>query len=153
MSLIHLIYCSAASNPQMGESALNSILAQSRDNNSHVGITGILLFEGGTFFQVLEGEEAVVDAVYTKILADPRHVNATKIISEPILRRDFGEWTMGYPRIEREEMAEVPGINDFFDQGHTFLDLGEGRAKALLAHFTTGRWRVRPSREWQGAPD
>ena len=66
----------------------------------------------------------------------------TKIISEPIEERVFGDWTMGFPRISSKELAEIPGLNDFFTHGESYMDLGEGRAKALLEAFKGGQWRM-----------
>jgi hypothetical protein len=50
---------------------------------------------------------------------------------------------MGYPRrISLRELEGIPGLNDFFGRGTSYLELGEGRAKILLAAFKEGRWRT-----------
>lgn len=102
----------------------------------------MLLFQNGSFFQVLEGERTVVEALFEKIATDKRHARVTKVILEPIEERDFGEWTMGYPKISARELAEIPGLNDFFARARSYLELGEGRAKTLLAAFKAGTWRT-----------
>jgi hypothetical protein len=84
----------------------------------------------------------VVAALYTKITKDPRHTRTKKILEEPIERRAFGEWTMGFPNLDAAELARIPGLNDFFVGNQTFLDIGEGRAKLLLTAFKDGRWRA-----------
>jgi len=43
---------------------------------------------------------------------DTRHRN-----SRSIEEQDFGEWTMGYPRVSAKELADIPGLNDFFACG------------------------------------
>jgi hypothetical protein len=49
---------------------------------------------------------------------------------------------MGYPELSTEELANIPGLNDFFTSGDSFLDIGEGRAKTLISAFKEGRWRT-----------
>ncbi|MBB6519827.1 BLUF domain-containing protein [Pseudoteredinibacter isoporae] len=142
MELTHCIYCSATTEEELSAEGLEAILEQSRTNNQKCDVTGILLFESGAFFQVLEGDEAVVDALYRKIEMDPRHQRVTKLISEPIEERAFGEWSMGYPKVSTKDLQEIEGLNDFFARGNSFMDLEEGRAKVLLDAFKKGKWRV-----------
>jgi predicted nucleic acid-binding Zn ribbon protein len=140
MELIHCIYCSAATDEALGHELLEEILKQSQSNNKKAGITGMLLFDSGTFFQVLEGDKSKVEKLYSKIRKDPRHERVRKLIAEPIEERAFGEWSMGYPRITNKELREIPGLNDFFSEGNSFLELEEGRAKTLLRAFQQGKW-------------
>jgi len=142
MELIHCIYCSAATDEELSTDGLEAILEQSRQNNGKADITGILLFESGAFFQVLEGDKTAVESLYRKIEKDERHQRVTKLISEPIEERAFGEWSMGYPRVTKQDLQEISGLNDFFVQGKSFMDLEEGRAKVLLEAFKDGKWHV-----------
>lgn len=142
MALIHCIYSSSATDANLSKESLEEILEQSRLNNAKAGITGMLLYEGGAFFQVLEGEEATIDSIYKKIKKDSRHERVTKLISEPIEERAFGEWSMGYPRVSKKDLSEIGGLNDFFSKGNSFVELEEGRAKILLRAFQKGKWRV-----------
>jgi hypothetical protein len=66
--LIHLIYAgSAVGTPDAA--ALARVLRDSRRNNVRVDVTGMLLYTEGTFFQVLEGPAAAVDATFATIAA------------------------------------------------------------------------------------
>ena len=56
--MLQMIYTSAATKP-ISPKELQELLVISRRNNIRDGITGMLLFEDGTFLQVLEGEEEV----------------------------------------------------------------------------------------------
>ncbi len=141
MELVHCIYCSASNDPNLDEDGLQTILDQSRNNNNKIDVTGILLYHAGSFFQVLEGDRKVVDTLYDKIEKDPRHNNLLKLIVEPIEERAFEKWTMGYPKISQKDLASIPGLNDFFTQGKSYLELEEGRAKLLLSAFKSGQWR------------
>lgn len=140
MELIHCIYCSTATKGHLSEEEVSEILEQSRDNNAQADITGILLYESGAFFQVLEGDRTVIEKLYIKIRRDKRHDRVTKLIFEPIEERAFGEWSMGYPKISKKDLEDIEGLNDFFASGSSFIELGEGRAKTLLNAFKKGSW-------------
>lgn len=141
MDLVHCIYCSAAKNA-FSPSDLATLLAECRERNAKAGLTGMLLYSDRTFFQVLEGDRPVVEALLAKLTMDKRHERVTKIILEPIVERAFAQWTMGHARISKKELATISGLNDFFAQGRSYMDLGEGRAKTLLSAFKEGSWRL-----------
>jgi len=141
-SLIHIIYASAESR-SLSQDDLDLILRQSRRNNARLGITGILLYAEGSFFQVLGGPAEAVDTLYETIAADPRHCKVTQIIREPIARRVFQDWTMGYSRLTKAELRDIDGLNDFFADATCFTELDPGRAKKLLKAFIAGRWHER----------
>jgi hypothetical protein len=78
-----------------------------------------------------------------KLRQDKRHSHVTTIIREPIAKRSFTGWTMGFSSVSPEKLRRVPGLNDFFE-GHSCLtELDAGRAKKLLAAFAEGRWRAK----------
>ena len=101
----------------------------------------MLLYDSGSFFQVLEGRSKVVTSLLEKIQQDKRHNRVVKIIHEDIIERDFSQWTMGYSGITREDLKNIEGLNDFFQTNHHYTDLDEGRAKTLLKAFKKGKWR------------
>ena len=142
MDLVQCVYCSASSSGQFSPTELSSLLEKCRSNNAKVHVTGMLLAQNGSFFQVLEGNRSTVESLFERISADPRHVRVTKVVLEPISERAFSNWTMGYPKITDKELAAIPGLNDFFSSRKSYLELGEGRAKTLLAAFIDGRWRA-----------
>lgn len=141
-ALIHFVYASVATQP-FGKEDLTELLRQSRPANSRLGLTGMLLYSQGSFFQVLEGQPDSIDALYRKLLPDPRHRQVTAIIREPISKRYFGEWSMGFSTVSPYELADIEGTNDFFHGGSCFTRIGPGRAKKLLTAFAGGRWRAR----------
>lgn len=140
--LTHLIYCSAAV-PGLSAADLGAILETARRRNAQLSVTGMLLCTSGSFFQVLEGDEAKVTELFALIASDRRHTNTTVIIREPIAQRAFGDWTMGFAEIAAAELAHIEGLNDFFRPGHSLTKLQPGRASKLLAAFAQGRWRAR----------
>jgi hypothetical protein len=139
--LIRCIYASLAAS-SFKEDELPVLLERARHANAGQSVTGMLLYIEGSFFQVLEGEAEAVDAVYTRIMRDPRHTQVTLIIREPIAQRDFSEWTMGFCVVDRLHAGELIGENDFFTKASCIDNVDAGRAKKLLAAFRKGRWRL-----------
>ncbi|MBK6660021.1 MAG: BLUF domain-containing protein [Proteobacteria bacterium] len=140
MSMIHCIYASTASRAYRPQE-LTDMLNDARARNLARGVSGILLYIDGNFFQVLEGEASVVDALYARIARDERHTRVTTIMREPIARRAFADWSMGFAELGPSELGETLGLNDFFDSGSCLATLTPGRAKKLLTAFAAGRWR------------
>ncbi len=139
--LIHLIYASASAFVPSPDQ-LDGILAVSRRNNGIAGITGMLLYVEGSFFQILEGTTEAVDATYARISLDRRHTSSTLIIREAIARPSFSESSMGFTRLSNDNVASIAGHNDFFTGQNCLATLDPGRARKLLQAFSTGRWRV-----------
>jgi hypothetical protein len=142
--LIHLIYASVAVQP-FDSTQLLELLQQSRAANAQSGITGMLLHKEGNFFQVLEGPREQVHNLYRKITQDARHSQMTLIIDEPISKRNFESWSMGFAELSAKDLQQIEGCNDFFQSGACFARINSGRAKKLLMAFGAGRWRTRLS--------
>lgn len=140
--LIVLMYASAAT-VDFDEESLRTLLDRARQVNARLGVTGMLLYTEGSFFQVLEGDPLVVGELFARIKADTRHGRVVEIIREPIGRRSFADWTMGFVTLDRDDVSEIVGRNDFFGQGSCYAQLDPGRAKKLLEAFAAGRWRSR----------
>ena len=75
-----------------------------------------------------------------EIARDPRHSDIKILVEEPISKRDLGDWTMGYVGLTREQLQEVEGLNDFYNEGKCYVDMDAGQAKAILTAFLRGRW-------------
>jgi hypothetical protein len=140
--LEHLIYASAAT-AAFGAQQLTELLEKARTSNEQTGLTGMLLHSDsdGSFFQVVEGEAETIDELWRKLSLDARHEQLTVIIREPILHRSFAQWSMGFSTGSLEKLRQIPGVNDFFQDGACFQNLDAGRARRLLAAFAGGSWR------------
>jgi hypothetical protein len=117
------------------------MLQAARKHNDGAGLTGMLLYTEGAFFQVLEGIPEEVEALYARIERDKRHEQVTKIVAEATPNRSFEHWTMGFSHVSRKELATISGTNDFFLGSSCFLEMDSGRAKKLLSALREGRWR------------
>jgi hypothetical protein len=141
VNLLHCIYASRAK-VTMREAEIQALLEGARRNNLAHGITGMLLFIEGSFFQVLEGDAALVDRTYEIIAGDTRHDRVTQIIREPVSQRSFGEWSMGFETVARADVQQLVGANDFFGSAVCLEGINPGRARKLLVAFGAGRWRT-----------
>ncbi len=136
MALIHHIYVSTARLPA-DAAMLEEILSVSARNNARADLTGMLLYAGGTFMQVLEGEEADVNATHLRIERDSRHTGLIVLEHAPIETRSFARWSMGYRGIGAADMLQHPAYAPFFSEGFDASVLGAkpGVALAMLRHF------------------
>ncbi len=82
--LVRLLYVSRAAEPPNAQ-ATQSILDSARSYNTPNGITGILCYGGGIYLQALEGGRTQINALYTQILKDPRHVDVVLLHYEEIV--------------------------------------------------------------------
>lgn len=89
-----IVYCSQAAH-HMGKEVIDHIITTSRRNNPRFGITGLLTFGSGFFFQWLEGPEDNVTNLFKTISSDPRHRNVVLLTQENEFReRIFPNWDM-----------------------------------------------------------
>jgi len=112
MPLQELIYTSLSKTPsdplainQDGE--VKSILAESNQNNSQAGITGLLMFDGVRFIQILEGEADKVDDLYGKIAQDSRHRMIELLHKGSLATRSFKDWRMAYEAIPPDLLGHL----------------------------------------------
>jgi Sensors of blue-light using FAD len=73
------------------------IVSSCRRHNEARGITGLLLFTGLDFAQLLEGPPQPVADLWAKICADERHRDLVRILDERVPQRWFEDWRVGFP--------------------------------------------------------
>ena len=110
--MLSLIYVST-SVKLLNDEELLDILKVSRENNSSRDVTGLLLYKGGNFMQVLEGPDEVVEAVYEMIKTDPRHKDVIVLAREQISNRQFPAWEMAFQNLDNPEVKNEPGYSQF----------------------------------------
>jgi len=106
---------------------LAELLQGARDTNAELGLTGMLLYAEGSFFQVLEGQADVVDALYDKIERDKRHDQVTLVIREPIPKPCLRFHTHSSP-------SSMSVAIDDFGAGYSGLN--------MLADFQPGQIKI-----------
>ncbi len=98
MRLKTLTYTSRA-RLDLTDDDLAAIHQTARHLNALDGISGLLLFDGGRFLQILEGSEDAIDNLVERLRRDPRH-SAFEIRDErPVEERSFPDWSMELVRV------------------------------------------------------
>jgi hypothetical protein len=134
-------YVSRAAEAMTQESLL-SLLQQCLTNNEASGVTGMLLYGNGTFLQVLEGEEAVLEAVIEKIEKDPRHSKIHILYRKAIENRQYSDWSMGFRRVSAQGLNNGAGLSEFGakDFNFDYLIEHEGVVETLMEHYRVPHW-------------
>ena len=94
-------------------SDLNDIHETARHLNALDGVTGLLLFDGVRFLQIIEGSETAIDSLVQRLRRDPRH-SAFEVRDERLVSaRSFPAWSMELLRVStgyRNARTEVESI-------------------------------------------
>jgi hypothetical protein len=139
-SLISVIYASRATE-QFHEHEIPELLKQARLANARRELTGMLLYIGGSFLQVLEGQPDMVETVFASILLDTRHSQITLIARETIPERAYEGWTLLNKTLDPVEAGEMIGVTDYFTTATWVTQLEPDRAKKLLAAASV-QWQI-----------
>lgn len=91
-----LVYVSRAITGPRTEEEIEDILLTSRERNEENGVSGILLFRGTTFLQLLEGPAEAVRETLRRIERDPRHRDLAVLVDQPARERIYQDWSMGF---------------------------------------------------------
>ncbi len=134
--MFEIIYTSKRSFP-FSSDELEALLAKARQSNEACGITGVLLYDRGAFLQVLEGEEAAVEATFDRIRADSRHCNIALLKRGYIERRRFASWRMGLLSISVAGSAcqTLACFSDFLHTGVVGLQQDRGTVDRIVHAF------------------
>ncbi len=118
MRLTRLTYVSTAVEMFTSES-LHELVRKAAEKNQTLDITGVLLYSGGAFLQVLEGPEPEVAELFARIELDPRHTFVECAQRDHVQERLFPEWSMELQNFD-EHAAVNPQhmrvIRTFLDQ-------------------------------------
>ena len=136
--LIHVIYVSSAA-PAISEHDTVKFLNEARKANRKHDVSGMMLYVGGCFLQLLEGEATKVDIVCRTIFQDKREMRL--VLREPIAEREFPEWTMGFEAVAPHEAARLLGEPLLFDSVSRVARIESNSAKTLLSIIGRRRWQ------------
>ncbi len=93
-ALYNVVYCSRAT-VGVDDAEVERIIATARRCNAQHGITGMLVFGSGIFFQWLEGPRHEVTALMGLLRSDRRHDNVVELSAEEdVGERLFPTWDM-----------------------------------------------------------
>lgn len=121
--------------------------------NADHDVTGILLFNGTHFFQLLEGPEAGIQAVYQRICADRRHHNVVELMRDYAPYRRFGNAGMALFDLREHDRSSL--LQAVLDKGTSKYRLTyDDRALQFLRTFVESRekenyYEVLPPGYWE----
>ncbi|WP_435930286.1 diguanylate phosphodiesterase [Dryocola sp. BD613] len=95
--------------------SLVDMVAAANKRNEQADVTGILLFNGTHFFQLLEGPEENVFKIYRQICEDPRHYNLVELLCDYAPSRRFGKTGMELFDLREHDRDEV--LQTVLDKG------------------------------------
>lgn len=101
--------------------ALEAMVAAANRKNRQSNVTGILLFNGTHFFQLLEGPVEHVSAIYEQICNDPRHHNVVELMRDHGPVRRFGNVGMELFDLRHFDRDEV--LQQILNKGTTRYQL------------------------------
>jgi methanogenic corrinoid protein MtbC1 len=123
---------------------LRTLVNQARQRNRNLGVTGMLLYEDGSFLQTLEGPPDKLGRLWASIRQDTRH-DHIEVLSEHIApARLFSEWDMLlHSKLDPAPMPHLAGrpapaamaahINKIVDLALNADDIGLNTLIASLA--------------------
>ena len=132
-----MIYSSAAVAP-FTETELGQLLARARVKNESLGVTGLLLYDDGSFLQVLERSEQVLDQLYVTIERDKRHHRVVALLRREVEDRYFEQWRMGFTALSSVS-RHLPGYSEYLKLRGDPAEAGNAAAR-LLGAFRDGRF-------------
>jgi hypothetical protein len=138
--LTRLAYASATV-AELSRGELDTLLSAWRRLNARRGITGFLLYDRGSVFQVLEGFPEIVEELFAHIARDPRHHQVVKLVEEPRSHRSFGDWSMGLARATAADLGAVAPLRRLAAPAFRYCDGDPALAAALLQTFSGNPWR------------
>lgn len=136
MPLLELIYTSL-SEAHNDTDDVRDILASSERNNVATSVTGLLLFDGERYIQILEGKAEDVEGLFGTISNDPRHTDLELLHKGSITDRSFETWRMAYEALPKgllNDLAENMAVYAL-EQDEEQLGVGETFGAKLNGMF------------------
>lgn len=97
--------------PAMPSTTVGQILRQSRERNQRLAMSGALLFDGGRFCQLLEGDPATAQTVMRRIAQDARHCNVQLLLDRlEEAPRLMTQWRCGYADHEAFDAIRIAAL-------------------------------------------
>lgn len=136
---------------------LEDMVAKANRKNKNSDVTGILLFDGLHFFQLLEGPRDAVQGIYQRICQDARHHNLVELMHDFAPERRFGK--VGMELFDLREYDKDTVLQAVLDKGTSRYQLTyKDRALQFLRTFVVARdkenyFEIPPASTWEFIPD
>ncbi|MRT14400.1 EAL domain-containing protein [Enterobacteriaceae bacterium RIT711] len=137
--------------------SVTDMVAAANVKNDQADVTGILLFNGTHFFQMIEGPEKTVLSIYQHICQDKRHYNIVELLCDYAPARRFGKTGMELFDLREYDRDEV--LQAVLDKGTSKYQLFyNDRALKFLRTFVEATekenyFEIPPADSWVFIPD
>ena len=111
MDLKSLTYTSLA-RLDLDAADIEAIHRTAREVNALEGITGLLIFNGTHFLQIVEGAPDAVDDLIERLRRDPRHNGIEIRDQRQIAERSFPDWSMELVRVSASYFEAKDTVSD-----------------------------------------
>lgn len=112
----------------MSEEELDALVEKAKKKNLRLGVTGMLVYYDGSFIQILEGAEDVINDLFQTIKKDRRHDNVIIIDAEYIEHRSFSSWQMALKKLSLNDLIKYPELK-------SLLNLSDSKKNATLSQL------------------
>ena len=106
-----ILYVSVA-DPTLVSDDIYTLVGNSQQRNSADGLSGIMLYNGSNFLQLIEGDAGPLDACFARIQRDPRHSGVVVMRNDPVAVREFPEWAMRYSLVDQPIEKTLAAVRD-----------------------------------------
>ncbi len=127
--MMHFAYCSRAADG-VDDGEVGRIVESAQRSNLGRGITGVLVFGRGIFFQWIEGPAAQIQNLIANLHSDPRHYDIVTLSqSEEERERLYPNW--GMELVEADDIRAV--LQDALESAEDEYNIAA--LKRILNHF------------------
>jgi len=127
---------------------LRALVQKARVRNRNLGVTGMLLYENGSFLQTLEGPPDKLNALWSSITQDARHDHIEVLSEHMVPSRVFPNWDLllhsrlgETPSSAVEQRPAPPAVASHIDKLVGFaLNADDLRINAFIASLEDEGW-------------
>jgi hypothetical protein len=141
MSLTALAYVSSAKH-LLSEDELKRLLESARQRNSRHRVTGVLLYNDGSFLQYIEGPPEGLVVVFEHIRRASQHHDIIELVNGPVTERVFPDWLMGFTEPTKSELLSISQTS--WQRSFDAIERQQGKSPGLT--LLTGFWQRATSR-------
>ncbi|CAM4264418.1 BLUF domain-containing protein [Gillisia hiemivivida] len=123
-------------NSNLTEDDILKVLKYTRNWNNEHGITGILLYSDGNFFQVLEGEKEILKSLLSRIIKDKRHTNVMVIFEKEGSETKFDDYQSDFISLDTRFQSE--NIEMYLSQIEKLNPKIQSSVRYILNNFAEG---------------
>ena len=129
---LHALMYSSLADPDLTPADINRILDSARRYNQQHAITGLLLFQEGSFLQVLEGDRKQISQLFEKkLMHDSRHYSVSLFHDRPLVERQFRYWHLAFSDLNKPTAGLSLPHREFLRGKHGLYELTSNTSRAL----------------------